>query len=114
MISRIRSILPNSIANTLENLATVTIFPISIARNPQAAIHKMNPSPEQIIAEQTPIVEKMERDEQWYLGECEHQPIEPSDPRVTDRVLQIILAHGAKMREEAIQRLQQRAGNPQI
>jgi len=63
-----------------------------------------------IIQEQIPIIRKMIQDECWYEGQRRHSPVDPDDPQIRQRVGEIIMQCGAKMREEATERLLNRIG----
>ena len=61
-----------------------------------------------IIEEQIPIIKRMIEDECWYEGERRNSPVKPDDPAIKKRVAELVMAHGAQMRLEAMERLEKK------
>lgn len=47
------------------------------------------------------LIEKIQRDETWYEGERRKCPVEPDDPAVKERVLEIVHEHIDEIEAEA-------------
>jgi hypothetical protein len=54
-----------------------------------------------VVRRELPWVRKILDDEAWLAGERRHRPVDPDDPEVVERVCDILLTHGARMRSEA-------------
>ena len=49
-----------------------------------------------------PLIEKIIRDEAWFLGEIRGSGVSHDDPELIERVSNVILRYGAEMRRVAI------------
>ena len=64
---------------------------------------KCQPTSLEVIKFEIDIVRKMIRDERWYEGERQHHEI--SEKEIENRINELVLKHGEKMRDETVKEL---------
>jgi len=61
--------------------------------------------PSELIKAEIPIVEKIIRDETWYEGERRGAFVDPNDPTVQSKVVEVVEKCADKIRDEAIKKI---------